>query len=102
MSLWLVPLAALATATAFAFAALEAVKAARKEARELAEKLRELSTRLEATEQEVARAAMQADVAELVLLDKGVADEEDIEALRRQFEEQSQGAYVRDRDGNLH
>jgi len=37
-----------------------------------------------------------------VLLDKGVADEEDIEALRRQFEEQSQGAYVRDRDGNLH
>lgn len=99
---WLVPLAALATATAMAFAALEAVRAARREARDLAEKMRELSARLEATEQEVARAAMQADVAELVLLDKGVADEEDIAALRRQFEEQSQGAYVRDRDGSLH
>ena len=99
---WLVPLAALATATAMALAALEAVRAARREVRDLAEKMRELSARLEATEQEVARAAMQADVAELVLLDKGVADEEDIAALRRQFEEQSQGAYVRDRDGSLH
>ena len=102
MSLWLVPLAALATTAAIAFAALEAVKASRREARALAEKVRELSARLEATEQEVARAAMQADVAELVLLDKGVADEEDIEALRRQFEEQSQGTAARDRDGTVH
>ena len=102
MSVWLVPLAALATTTAIAFAALEAVKAARRDALALAEKVRELSTRLEATEQEVARAAMQADVAELVLLDKGVADEEDIEALRRQFEEQSQDAIARDRDGTVH
>jgi len=102
MSLWLVPLAALATTTAIAALALEAVREARREARDLAEKVRELSARLEATEQEVARAAMQADVAELVLLDKGVADEEDIEALRRQFEEQSQAPYVRDRDGHLH
>ncbi len=102
MSLWLVPLAALATTTAIALAALEAVKAARREVRDLTEKVRELSARLEATEQEVARTAMQADVAELVLLDKGVADEEDIEALRRQFEEQSQGATARDRDGTVH
>jgi uncharacterized membrane-anchored protein YhcB (DUF1043 family) len=102
MSLWLVPLASLATAAAIAAAALRAVQAARRESRALAEQLRELSARLEATEQQVARAALRADVAETVLLDKGVADEEDLEAARRQFEEQAHACYDRDRDGNLH
>jgi hypothetical protein len=102
MSLWLVPLAALATTAAIAYAALEAVKAARRETRDLAEKVRELSARLEATEQEVARAALQADVAELVLLDKGVADEEDLEEARRYFEQNAAQRYDRARDGSLH
>jgi biopolymer transport protein ExbB/TolQ len=99
--IWLVPFASLATVAAIAAAALRAVRSARRDTEELSGRVRELSARLESTEQEVARAALQADVAETVLLDKGLADEEDLEAVRRQFEEQS-GSTARDRDGSLH
>jgi hypothetical protein len=48
----------------------------------LAERVRELGARLDATEQDAAAALAQADVAECVLLDKGVFDEEDLEEAR--------------------
>ncbi len=48
----------------------------------LTERVHALSTRLEAAEQDAAAALTQADVAECVLLDKGVFDEEDLEEAR--------------------
>jgi hypothetical protein len=67
----------------------------------LAGQLRELSQRLESAEQDVARAQTQADVAESLLVEKGVADEEDVEAVRRRFDDES-AAHARSRDGELH
>lgn len=66
-----------------------------------AERLRELAARLEAAEQEIARAALGAEVAESVLLEKGVADEEDLESARRQIEISVEAGYDRERDGDL-
>lgn len=68
----------------------------------LGEHVRELSARLSATEQDVVQAVTQAEVAESVLLEKGVADEDDLEAVRRRFDEPGPQGYVRDRDGDLH
>jgi hypothetical protein len=68
--------------------------------RALGERVRELSVRLEAAEQDAASALAQADVAESVLLDKGVADEEDLEAARARSG--GEAGYVRGRDGDLH
>ena len=48
----------------------------------LTERVHDLSTRLESTEHDAANALAQADVAECVLLDKGVFDEEDLEEAR--------------------
>ncbi len=48
----------------------------------LRDRVHELSMRLEAAEQDASAALAQADVAECVLLDKGVFDEEDLEAAR--------------------
>ena len=69
--------------------------------RVLGDRVRELSVRLEATEQDAATARAQADVAESVLLDKGVADEDDLEAARARSGGGEPG-YVRGRDGDLH
>ena len=49
----------------------------------LDERAKDLGLRLEAAEGEVAQAVTQAEIAENVLLEKGVADEDDIEAVRR-------------------
>ncbi|HEY6003026.1 MAG TPA: hypothetical protein VIV57_09125 [Anaeromyxobacter sp.] len=68
--------------------------------RALAERVRELSVRLDATEQDAASALAQADVAESVLLEKGVADEDDLEAARARSG--GEAGYVRGRDGELH
>jgi hypothetical protein len=68
----------------------------------LGERVRELSARIAATEQDVVQAVTQAEVAESVLLEKGVADEDDLEAVRRRFDEAGPQGYVRDRDGDLH
>jgi hypothetical protein len=67
---------------------------------ELTERVNELTVRLEATEHDVARAATQAEIAESVLLEKGVADEDDLEAVRQRFDPVPP-EYVRDRDGDL-
>jgi hypothetical protein len=51
----------------------------------LHQRIQELSTRVEAAEADVAHAVTQTEIAETLLLEKGVADEEDIEATRRRF-----------------
>jgi hypothetical protein len=68
----------------------------------LAGQLRELSHRLEAAEGDVARVQTQADVAESLLVEKGVVDEEDVEAVRRRFDVEAAAPLARPRDGELH
>ena len=68
----------------------------------LGERVSELSARVEAAEADVAHAVTQAEIAEGVLLEKGVADEDDIEAVRRRFDADDPGAGAGDRDGELH
>ncbi len=51
----------------------------------LGERVRELQARVDAAEADVAHAVTQGDIAESLLLEKGIADEEDIEAVRRRF-----------------
>lgn len=79
----------------------------RAQATALSEQVRELSVRLTAVEQGAAQAAIQAEVAASVLLDKGVADEEDFDAARRRFSEvsdalSSEGEPIRHRPGSIH
>jgi hypothetical protein len=69
----------------------------------LAERVRELAARVDGTEADVGLAVTKAEIAESVLLDKGVADEEDLEAARRRFDgEGPEPEYVRGRDGEIH
>lgn len=72
----------------------------------LAERLRELVARVEATEADVSHAITQAEITETLLLEKGLADEEDLEAARRRFDGDEPGAsssrYLPGRDGELH
>ena len=68
---------------------------------DLGERVKELGLRLEAAEAEVAQAVTQAEIAENVLLEKGVADEDDIEAVRRRFVADATSGYDRARDGEL-
>jgi hypothetical protein len=72
------------------------------EAEGLADQVRGIAARVESVEAEVSRTALRADVAETVLLEKGVADEEDLEEARRYFEQNTPPRYDRQRDGNLH
>jgi hypothetical protein len=64
----------------------------------LSERVGELGTRMEVAEHDVAGALAQGEVAESVLLDKGLADEEDLEAARRRFNDAPRDA---GRDGEL-
>jgi hypothetical protein len=97
----------LAAAAAAALVAGLAAVAARRvrdltdEVRELGDRIGELSARLEATERNALSAVARADVAESVLLDKGVADEDDLEAARARSDATDPG-YLPDRDGDLH
>ena len=71
----------------------------------LSERIRELSARVEAAEADVAHAVTQTEITESLLLDKGIADEEDLEAARRRFDggepSASSSRYVPERDGDL-
>lgn len=67
----------------------------------LGDRVQELSARVEAAEADVAHAVTQAEIAESVLLEKGVADEDDIEAVRRRFDSDAP-APAGERDGELH
>lgn len=68
----------------------------------LADELRELASRLAAAEDQVGRAITQGEVAENLLVEKGVADEDDVEAMRARQDAVSASGYVRFRDGDLH
>lgn len=68
----------------------------------LEEQLQDMAARLEAVESEATRSSLRIDVAETVLLEKGVADEEDLEEARRDFEANTAPRYDRQRDGSLH
>jgi aspartate aminotransferase-like enzyme len=96
--------AALAVAlfAALAFGVVRRLRAHAEDVEALSERLRELSARLDATEQDAANALAQADVAESVLLDKGVADEEDLEAARARSGAPDASGHSRVRDDQLH
>jgi hypothetical protein len=82
--------------------ALRTLRLRNAEAAALAEQVRTLGGRLEAVEEDLNRTALRADIAETVLLEKGLADEEDLEEARRYFEQHASPRYVRERDGHLH
>jgi hypothetical protein len=65
----------------------------------LEERVSDLSDRLRVVERDAAGALERTEVAEAVLLDKGLADEEDLEAARRRFDAEAANAA---RDGDLH
>jgi hypothetical protein len=88
-------------AVAAAFVAVRRARALGAEVGELRERIHDMSRRLEAAEHDVSQALASADVAESVLLEKGVADEEDLEAARRRFGDDAV-RYVRGRDGEIH
>ena len=101
-SLALLAVAAMAAAgAAAAITAWRACIALGRERAAFAERLAELAARLEAAEREIGRAALGAEVAESVLLEKGVADEDDLELARRQLVFSAEPGYDRERDGDL-
>jgi hypothetical protein len=84
--------AALAGLAGLAFLLVRRLGAISREVADLSERVRELSARLHGAEQDAAAAVGRAEVAEAVLLEKGLADEEDLEAARRRFGEGAQDA----------
>ena len=85
----------------------------RSQLRSVEERMRELTARVEAAEADVAHAVTSADISESLLVEKGIADEEDIEAVRRRFDggdatttatssPSTPSRYVPGRDGGLH
>jgi hypothetical protein len=98
--------AAIAVMATGLFHAFRRDRRTRAELRGMQEQVRELSARVEATEADVAHAITQAEVSECLLLDKGIADEEDIEAARRRYDggepAPPSSRYVPGRDGGLH
>jgi hypothetical protein len=80
-----------------AVVALRAFRLRGAEAQGLADQVR-----VESVETEVSRNTLRVDATETVLLEKGVADEEDLEEARRYFEEHASPRYDRQRDGSLH
>jgi hypothetical protein len=91
--------AALAGLSALAFVLARTVRRLGRDVAELSVRVRELSGRVEGAEQDVAAAVARAEVAEAVLLEKGLADEEDLEAARRRFGE---AAHDSARGGDVH
>ena len=100
----------IATVLSLAAAAAALVRSARRERfvlerlAAMQERIREVGTRVDAAEQDVALAVTQAAMAEALLLDKGIADEEELEDFRRRFgreEEVAGGGYEPGRDGEL-
>lgn len=77
------PAAALAGLSIVALLLARRVRALTGEISDLRAELDGVSSRLAAAEQDVVTALERTEVAETVLLDKGLADEEDLEAARR-------------------
>ena len=95
------PAAALAGLSIAAWLLARRVRTLLVELAQLAERVTELSRRLDAAEHDAAGALARTEVAESVLLDKGLADEEDLEAARRRFGDDAAAAVARG-DGDLH
>jgi hypothetical protein len=93
-------LVALALLAALSLELVRRLRALAGEVSALADRVHELTGRLEAAEQDASTALAQADVAECVLLDKGVFDEEDLEEARARTGAPESPA--RPRDGELH
>ncbi len=77
--------AALAGLSVLSFLLVRRVRGLLADVAGLSERVKELSTRLDTAEQDVQSALARTEVAETVLLDKGLADEEDLEAARSRF-----------------
>jgi hypothetical protein len=93
--------AALAGLTVVVFVLVRRVRGLLAEVARLSERADELGARLEAAEHDVAGALSRTGIAETVLLDKGLADEEDLEAARRRFGDDAPPSDARG-DGELH
>jgi C4-dicarboxylate-specific signal transduction histidine kinase len=78
-----IALVALAAALALRWRRREQARARALEA--LAERVRELEVRLDATADDLASARSSSGVAESLLLEKGIADEDEVEATRRRL-----------------
>jgi hypothetical protein len=81
--------AALAGLSALSFLLVRRVRGLTLDLAEVSERVKDLSARLDAAEHDAAAAVGRTEVAEAVLLEKGLADEEDLEAARRRFDEAS-------------
>ncbi len=68
----------------------------------LEERLRQLTMRLDVAEHDAVAASAQAEVAESVLLEKGYADADDLEAARLRLEGEGSGGAARGRGDDLH
>jgi len=98
----LVALSAFAAVTALVVRAHHREREMARRIAGLADEVRELASRLVAAEDQVGRAITQGEVAENLLVEKGVADEDDVEAMRARQDAVSASGYVRFRDGDLH
>jgi hypothetical protein len=78
----LLALALLAVLAALSGELVRRLRALAGEVTALTERVHELGARLDAAERDASAALTQADLAECVLLDKGVVDEEDLEEAR--------------------
>jgi hypothetical protein len=98
-----IALSAAALATAGWYRLVRRDRAMRSELSVMAERMRELGTRVEAAEADVAHAVTAAEISESLLVEKGIADEEDLEEARRRFNGSDPPAprYLPDRDGDL-
>src|SRR5512136_947565 len=77
-----IALLALALLAALSIELVRRLRALAVQVAALTERVHQLGARLDSAEQDAAAALAQADVAECVLLDKGVFDEEDLEEAR--------------------
>jgi hypothetical protein len=66
----------------------------------LEERVRQLTMRMDVAEHDAVAASAQAEVAERLLLEKGYADADDLEAVRRRLEGEFANARVRDGELN--
>lgn len=81
----LLAVALVAAAAALAVRWRRREQATAQELEALGERVRELTARLDATEADLASALSSAGVAESLLLEKGIADEDEVEAARRRL-----------------
>jgi membrane protein implicated in regulation of membrane protease activity len=91
--------AALAGLSALSFLLVRRVRGLLEDVAQLSGRVEELADRLGAAEQDVSAAIGRTEVAETVLLEKGLADEDDLEAARRRFDEAAESASG---EGELH